>query len=1359
MRLQIQLWDNPEKFTYKKAKTINSGTIFQRLAMTLDSSAISFKNLTFSKPNSKHSILNNISGYVSSGGLTAVIGASASGKSLLMKALSGRIQNMDIKGNVFVNGVEVDPKCITSNVGYVPQDDILLGELTPREMLTNAALMKRNKPVDMIASDVDSLLQAIGLRDVADNSIGTVFVRGLSGGQKKRVDVGLELVAAPHVLMLDEPTSGLDASIALEVLTVVKNIAKASQGKLSVLLSIHQPNSRILELFDNILIIGLGEMIFFGSVSDSVQYFTQMGFPPPQRYTPSDFYLQITDHNFGCVSHEDIIKRFQNNQLYDNILHKIDSESLSKPSESIAKATTEDDKYACFVDDSHGASSFWRQYYTLVKRDFILAARDPALYYLQMFLCLSFGFLIGAAFFQMKYEIGSKINNPSGALLWIVMMVSYIQIFKVYHLCRGYHRFRHERANNSYPVLVAFLAETTTTSILVMNQLGGCAIAYFMMGFPGKAFPFLILNFWVTTLAAEAVVFFVSKLHHDTTVCIIASEAILSILTVFGGGVFIPWNATPFYWHWLQESSLFAQGSRAAIINVLNVISYECVLTDGHCVAPDGAMYPCDGKDEGGDGGSGGRYCYVSGRTVLHETQDISYSMSHWDAFGYLVLIYVCFRLAGLVLMFFPLEVVMYRLTSTVCLFYTSSKSTLNGSSSISSTGSNIDEEASPGSVRGQEGQLVISHASMMNLSTIFKEKVVTTSTSDADAASYDIESTAVSLDDVFAVDTSRIASTSCLMWESLSLKLKSKGTMLIDNVSGIAKCGRVLALMGPSGAGKTTLLNALGNRAPYATLTGKISFGNRTFLPSDLFYVPQFDEFNKILSVKEQINFVGHMQCTDMIAMKKRLEQLIDVLGLRRIADKSCVNLTGGELKRVSVGMGMISNPRVLFLDEPTTGLDSAAAYSMVKFMVELAEKTNVAVITTIHQPAEMVFDMLPDLLILEKGRLAYSGPTLAVERYFASLGYIRPMGITLADFCLDLVNGTPKHCDNGNNNDKDVTWESLYLSTEVSTKVRRLHAEISSSSKTSSQTDPRPSEIVRLEGMVTYFGMYYSREFGFHYLRLLFLLMLAFYCGTVFLDLQPRSNNLQRYAGAIFVSIWIALIGAIPATGLLERDHRQVVEQVKNAIVTPGIYCLAQFLVSVPFLLGESLMFQSIFHWLSNINPDGEVFTYTWLLTTAHLLMMEALLLCVVQVLRNAMLSVTFAIVVLGTVLLFSGFFIEVKNEPDWISWLSYIVPTKYSFDGLLYEIFHSQNFEIPNTGGQYLPGDVVLSTLFGQIGSRPWEMLLTLLAWVALIRISHYFLLLYEVYQYLPSSFAKISKSSISFSTINKATAVVM
>ena len=159
-------------------------------------------------------------------------------------------------------------------------------------------------------------------------------------------------------------------------------------------------------------------------------------------------------------------------------------------------------------------------------------------------------------------------------------------------------------------------------------------------------------------------------------------------------------------------------------------------------------------------------------------------------------------------------------------------------------------------------------------------------------------------------------AESAVLTWTDLSVILPKTGKRLVDNVSGMISSGRVLALMGPSGAGKTTLLNGMSGRAKYAKVEGSIMFSGRKMTSADLTYVPQFDELNGVFTVFEHFIFIGNLTCVDNADMKKRADHLMTVLGLKEKMHVPIKNLSGGEVKRVSVGIGMISKPNVLFLD-----------------------------------------------------------------------------------------------------------------------------------------------------------------------------------------------------------------------------------------------------------------------------------------------------------------------------------------------------------------------------------------------------------------------------------------------------------
>jgi ABC-type multidrug transport system ATPase subunit len=800
-----------------------------------DEIALSFNQVGISTLYPPQTIVSNVSGYVVKGGITAILGASASGKSVLMKGLSGRMSGFHVTGQVTLDGAPIDPSNLANQISYVPQEDFLMGELTPRETLRNVHLMKRNGAASVADAEVDDLLKKFGLDNVADNMIGTVFVRGLSGGQKKRVEVCSELIATSSVLLLDEPTSGLDGSIAYDVLSAIKKILEDKKGSLSLIISIHQPNRRILELFDHILLLKNGGEVFFGTLPEAMTYFTDIGFPLPVGYTPTDVILQtIDDHfgdnhvfdfegNFGCsrtatdLTH--FLKEIERSGMYralrkpssftciipgsdGRVTHEHDHGDEEqarddwkavkvRPQQHQLVSTADDRELSLSSDDNNHQKSnsyrlYWRQYITLINRDFTLAYRDPTLYYLQFVMVCMFGILIGSAFFQPHRTIGSTMNYIPAGVLWIVMMAIYIHIFKVYHLSLRDKRLKHEISNQTYNITVAWFAELSSSAVILLCYIPGTIIAYFMMGLPGKAYPFFMFLLWITALASESMLSFITKFSEDTTVSIVACQAVLVILTVFGGGVFIPWDKCPDYWVWLQELSIFTQASRAAIMNVDDHIEYKCYLNAlNQCFDPYGNQYTCDARPPANG------LCYVSGRMVLHVLQGTSLRGSKWDPFGYCILIFVCFRGAILLLMYYLVDRILFNIkdfftgvTSRAILAAKAGLQRVEGQLNAYIALRNKEDDALRGATEFHSPHALRRQLSIAHEDTA-KEFVTSICSLNR-------------VQELYPMNTK--SGGHCLEWKNLSVTLKKKNQdVLIHNVSGVALPGRVLALMGPS--------------------------------------------------------------------------------------------------------------------------------------------------------------------------------------------------------------------------------------------------------------------------------------------------------------------------------------------------------------------------------------------------------------------------------------------------------------------------------------------------------------------------------------------------------------------------------
>jgi ATP-binding cassette, subfamily G (WHITE), member 2, SNQ2 len=1017
------------------------------------------------------------------------------------------------------------------------------------------------------------------------------------------------LIASPAILLLDEPTSGLDSSIAYEVVSTIRDLAKTSKGALSIILTIHQPNSRILSLFDHLLLLEQGSSTFFGSLLEANQYFSRLGYHCPKSVTPTDYYLQITDSNFLSERLTTGASTSPSPGGFDFSTTWTSSPELGAVKDVLSKH--EELCLAGKINTSAGSREkaasvpFWRQVYVLIYRDYMIAYRDPTLYYFQAALLISFSFLTGAVFWMLPTEVNGNFNIFPSALLWLVFFHTWVHAFKVFHLSASDQRAQHEIYNGKYSPLAAIVADIISVSSLAAFFLPVPPIAYFMMGFPAKAYPFMILLCWLTGLSGEAMIALITKLSTNPTTAMVYCQITLVSLQVFGGGVFLPWKDCPDYWVWLQEMTIFAQSSRAMNMEVFAAMDFDCQLaSDGKCYDPStGVHYGCDSYSRNGT------HCLVNGREMLAETQGISRDMSYWYYFGYLCAIYVGLKLGIAFFTYLPYNRIHYWLLKGL------------RSSSSPSTPSTSPNPGASGLA------LPVSSASPSDVIPIKKQEI--------------------SRESSFHKSSPTLG----LVWSNYSVILAKNGAKLVDDVTGCVASGRILAMMGPSGAGKTTLLNGLSNRAPYAKLVGEVKFGGRAMTPQDLTYVPQFDEVNDVLTVYEHIRLVGMLTCADKAQMLQRAEELLEVLGLTKKRDVQVRGLSGGEIKRLSVGIGLISNPNVLFLDEPTTGLDSTAAFSIVQYLSIVAKATNVAVIMTLHQPSGLVFDMLDDLLLLESGKVVYAGSIPAAAEYFASIGYENPASINPADYYLDLALNPPAHGGN---------WSELYAHSSYSSRYKDKVLSFASYNKEIEQ-QAYPSFISRFVTMSVHFSRYFLIEPGYVRLRLVAIVILSIFEGTLFLNLQPDTENLSAYVGAMFTAAIAVMLTAISPTSLYSRDRREAVDRVKNGFYSPGIYVASQFLISAVYDWFLAFVFVSIFHWLTNINPNKIAFIYHLFISWGHIMLIEGALMILIEVLKNEFLATTSGMIFIGSCMLFAGYFRQVDDIPASVNWLCFVVPLR--------------------------------------------------------------------------------------------------
>lgn len=249
------------------------------------------------EPKPNRLILNGVSGIVKPGELLAMLGPSGSGKTTLVTALAGRLQGKLSSGTVSYNGTPFTSS-VKRKTGFVTQDDVLYPHLTVMETLTYTALLRLPKELTQKEKieQAETVVSDLGLTRCCNSVIGGGLIRGISGGERKRVSIGQEMLVNPSLLLLDEPTSGLDSTTAARIVATLRSLAR---GGRTVVTTIHQPSSRLYRMFDKVLVLSEGCPIYSGDSGQVMEYFGSIGYQPGSSFVnPADFVLDLANGKY-----------------------------------------------------------------------------------------------------------------------------------------------------------------------------------------------------------------------------------------------------------------------------------------------------------------------------------------------------------------------------------------------------------------------------------------------------------------------------------------------------------------------------------------------------------------------------------------------------------------------------------------------------------------------------------------------------------------------------------------------------------------------------------------------------------------------------------------------------------------------------------------------------------------------------------------------------------------------------------------------------------------------------------------------------------------------------------------------------
>lgn len=282
-------------------------------------------------------ILRDVSFYMESGQIMAILGNSGSGKTTLLDAISGRIGHKGtLLGEVYVNGSQIKKEQFQDCFSYVLQHDSLLPYLTVRETLTYTAMLALQRhSKEAIRKQVDSVMAELSLTHVADTVIGGRIFNGISNGERRRVSIAAQLIQDPKIILLDEPTTGLDSMTANHIVLLLSQLARKDR---IVIISIHQPRSELFKIFDRIAIMSCGELIFCGNPQEMISFFDDCGYECPEHSNPFDFFVDLTSVDTRTKEREmetysrvhAIVGAYRDSEHFQTTLEYIDSSKKSK---------------------------------------------------------------------------------------------------------------------------------------------------------------------------------------------------------------------------------------------------------------------------------------------------------------------------------------------------------------------------------------------------------------------------------------------------------------------------------------------------------------------------------------------------------------------------------------------------------------------------------------------------------------------------------------------------------------------------------------------------------------------------------------------------------------------------------------------------------------------------------------------------------------------------------------------------------------------------------------------------------------------------------------------------------------------
>ncbi|XP_050431841.1 protein white [Adelges cooleyi] len=523
--------------------------------------------------NSKHKlqkkqILKNVSGSAHPGELLALMGSSGAGKTTLLNSLTFRgDRNVEEMGTRAINGMPVNANTLAAVSAYVQQHDLFIGTLTVREHLTFQALvrMDRHIPYEKRMARVEEVIQELSLKKCEDTIIGVAGkIKGLSGGEMKRLSFASEVLTDPPLMFCDEPTSGLDSFMAQNVVSVLKSMS--TKGK-TIVCTIHQPSSEVYSMFDKILLLASGRTAFLGTPNEAIEFFKMLGVTCPKNHNPADFFIQLlavvpTQEVASYETIDTVCEAYENSKYKQNMMdHQHDLTAMKKNTLDLSPQR--------LANRSPYKATWLEQFSAVFWRSWLSVKKEPTITKVRIVQTVMVASLISFIFYN-QHPDQDGVTNINGALFMCISNMTFQNVLAVINVfCSELPVFMREHHNGMYRTDVYFLCKTIAeVPIFLAIPVIFTAIMYYLIGLNPKLIHFLTAVLIITLVSLVAVSFgyLISCVSGSISVALSIGPTIVIPFLLFGG-YFLNVGSIPPYFRWLSFFSWFKYANEGLQIN------------------------------------------------------------------------------------------------------------------------------------------------------------------------------------------------------------------------------------------------------------------------------------------------------------------------------------------------------------------------------------------------------------------------------------------------------------------------------------------------------------------------------------------------------------------------------------------------------------------------------------------------------------------------------------------------------------------------------------------------------------------------------------------------------------------------